>query len=108
MRSQKFTTLACRLKNGQIDVERFNNKNSTKAFFKMPIVRGVVNFIQMFADGLKYITLSATKTEFYIEEEQNDQKKEGKIAVVLGSCFGMVLTIIFFVWLASKNGSNFC
>ena len=33
MRSQRFTTLACRLKNGQIDVERFNNKNSKRAFF---------------------------------------------------------------------------
>lgn len=118
MRSQRFTTLACRLKNGQIDVERFNNKNSNRAFLKMPLVRGVVNFIQMFADGLKYITLSATKTESYTEEEQNSLKKEGKFAAALGACLGVILTIIFFVWLpqtlsafclvGQKNGLNFC
>lgn len=107
MRSQRFTTLACRLKNGQIDVERFNNKNSNRAFFKMPLVRGVVNFIQMFADGLKYITLSATKTEFYTEEEQNSLKKEGKFAAALGACLGVILTIIFFVWLP-QTLSAFC
>ena len=105
MRSQKFTTLACRLKSGQIDVERFNNKNSNKVFLKLPIVRGVVNFIQMFVDGLKYITLSATKTEFYTEEEQNDTKKEGKIAAALGACLGVLLTIIFFVWLPQMLSS---
>ena len=105
MRSQKFTTLACRLKNGQIDIERFNNKNSNKVFLKLPIVRGVVNFIQMFADGFKYITLSATKTEFYTEEEQNDTKKEGKIAAALGACLGVLLTIIFFVWLPQMLSS---
>lgn len=107
MRSQRFTTLACRLKNGQIDVERFNNKNSNRAFLKMPLVRGVVNFIQMFADGLKYITLSATKTEFYTEEEQNSLKKEGKFAAALGACLGVILTIIFFVWLP-QTLSAFC
>ncbi len=107
MRSQRFTTLACRLKNGQIDVERFNNRNNNKVFLKLPIVRGVVNFIQMFADGLKYITLSATKTEFYTEEEQNDVKKEGKIAAVSGVCLGVLLTIIFFVWLP-QTLSAFC
>lgn len=107
MRSQRFTTLACRLKNGQIDVERFNNKNSNKVFLKLPIVRGVVNFIQMFVNGLKYITLSATKTEFYTEEEQNNIKKEGKFAAVLGACLGVFLTIIFFVWLP-QTLSAFC
>ncbi len=107
MRSQRFTTLACRLKNGQIDVERFNNKNSNRAFLKMPLVRGVVNFIQMFADGLKCITLSATKTESYTEEEQNSLKKEGKFAAALGACLGVILTIIFFVWLP-QTLSAFC
>lgn len=107
MRSQRFTTLACRLKNGQIDVERFSNKNSNRVFFKMPLIRGVVNFIQMFADGLKYITLSATKTEFYTEEEQNSLKKEGKFAAALGACLGVILTIIFFVWLP-QTLSVFC
>ena len=107
MRSQRFTTLACRLKNGQIDVERFSNKNSNRVFLKMPLIRGVVNFIQMFADGLKYITLSATKTEFYTEEEQNSLKKEGKFAAALGACLGVILTIIFFVWLP-QTLSAFC
>ena len=107
MRSQRFTTLACRLKNGQIDVERFSNKNSNRVFLKMPLIRGVVNFIQMFADGLKYITLSATKTEFYTEEEQNSLKKEGKFAAALGACLGVILTIIFFVWLP-QTLSVFC
>lgn len=73
----------------------------------MPLVRGVVNFIQMFADGLKYITLSATKTEFYTEEEQNSLKKEGKFAAALGACLGVILTIIFFVWLP-QTFSAFC
>ena len=55
--------MACRLPDGTIDVETWDEKNGKNAPFykKMPFVRGSFNFVGSMIKGYKYLMKSADK-----------------------------------------------
>ena len=69
MRGPKRTAMTVRDPDGNLVVECWDNEENTRAkFFKLPVVRGVFNFIDSMVVGVKCLLYSA---EFFEEEEEN-------------------------------------
>lgn len=99
------TAMACRLPNGTIDMEEWETKKSKVR--KIPIVRGVVNFVMMLIEGYKCLMKSAEKQGL---EEEEQSKLEKLIEKKLGSkaekafemvtvFLGLILAILLFTML---------
>lgn len=115
------TAMACRLPSGAIDLEEWETKKSKVR--KIPIVRGVVNFVNMLIEGYKCLMKSAEKQgldeeepstfEKFIEEKLGD--KAGKIFEMVTVFLGLILALLLFTMLPAfivglfreKIGSNF-
>lgn len=100
MKGPDTAAMACRLPNGEIDVETWAVKNGKDApwYKKVPFVRGVVNFITSMIEGYKCIMKSAEKqmTEEEIEEEMSPFEK--KLTKIFGENIVQVLSIIAMVF----------
>ncbi len=59
----------------EVKLESYTPWSKKSAFFRMPIVRGVFNFVESLVIGMKTLMYSA---EFYDEEEEEKPKKEKK------------------------------
>lgn len=74
MRGIGLSAMACRLPDGSIDVETWENRNGKNAplYMKMPFIRGCFNFAITLIDGMKCTIRSAEKqmTEDDAEEEE--------------------------------------
>lgn len=87
-----------------IDVQNCSSWGSKNAFFRMPIVRGVVNFVESLVIGMKTLTYSAS---FYEDEEddkkdkseENVEKKSVKndVAGVVTVMISLVIAIAMFM-----------
>ncbi|GHV30031.1 membrane protein [Clostridia bacterium] len=113
MRGQKVTVLACRLPDGKIETEQFENKQVNK-LFKWPLIRGLFNMIVMMIDGYKYLSLSMEKSGLFDEDEENEENKKNEktgetsknkdkkitqtLVNVVGAALGVVLSIGLFMW----------
>lgn len=107
--------MACRLPNGEIDVETWPENNGKKMpwYRKCPFVRGSFNFVLSMKDGYRCLTKSAEKQipedgEAEEEEEMSrfEQWLEDKlgdklfgIIMTIGMVVGIVLAVGLFVWL---------
>lgn len=93
--------MACRLPDGTIDLETWNENNGKKApwYKKTPFIRGCFNFVSSLIKGYKYTMKSAEKQ--MIEEEESDEKLSGTatdVIMVIGSILGVVMAMgLFFV-----------
>lgn len=93
--------MACRLPDGTIDLETWDENNGKKApwYKKTPFVRGCFNFVSSLIKGYKYTMKSAEKQ--MTEEEESDEKLSGTatdIIMVIGSILGVVMAMgLFFV-----------
>jgi uncharacterized protein YqhQ len=66
------SAMACRLPNGTIDLEVWDDENLNVPWYrKTPILRGVFNFAISLRDGYKYLMKSANKQ---IEEDENGEE----------------------------------
>lgn len=76
MRNADQYAVAVRLSNKEIHVEKFRTNGSQKLELagKIPIIRGVVNFISSLVLGIKTLTYSAS----FFEDEENQNKEEDK------------------------------
>lgn len=90
MSGVKKGAMACRLPNGEIDVEIWDKKPVTAWYRKAPLVRGIFNFISSMKDGYKCLMKSAEK-QMDDEEAEEDEKLSDKamgaimsVAMVLG------------------------
>lgn len=112
MRGIDNASMACRLPNGEIDLETWaiNNGKTAPWYKKTPFVRGVVNFTVSMIDGYKCITKSAEKTTDLGDEELSPfEKKLEKLfggnlmsaVTVVGVVLGVALAIGLFVFLPS-------
>ncbi|MBQ7958794.1 MAG: DUF1385 domain-containing protein [Oscillospiraceae bacterium] len=113
MRGIGRSAMACRLPDGTIDVETWENKNGKNApwYTKVPFLRGSVNMIISLADGYKcltksmekqgdeYVGESETKFEKWLEEKLGD--KLMPVLTVISGILGVALTLVLFLWLPS-------
>lgn len=102
MKGSYKSAMACRLPNGEIDLEVWDENNGKNAPFyrKVPFVRGIFNFILSMVDGYKCLMKSAEKQM----DEDNPEEEMSKFEKWLDDKFGekimtafMVIALIFSV-----------
>lgn len=115
MKGPKGTCIAIRNKEGEVVVEDFNTTDVTKKYkiLGLPVIRGVVNFVQSMLSGYKALMYSADKSGFTdLEDEQEqdtpksekDQKKESLFMTILfavAAVLGVLLAVVLFMYLPS-------
>ncbi len=93
--------MACRLPDGTIDLETWDENNGKKApwYKKTPFIRGCFNFVSSLIKGYKYTMKSAEKQ--MTEEEKSEEqlsRTATDIIMVIGSVLGIVMAMgLFFV-----------
>lgn len=109
MKSPEKTALAVRMPNKEIDISYFDEK-SIKEKYKilgLPIIRGVVGFVESMIQGYKAMMISADKSGFtdFEEEEAEEKMSEEKknlfvsIIMVIGVVLGVALSVVLFMLL---------
>ncbi len=106
--------MALRLPDGSISVEKktFTSIKDKNKFFGIPMVRGIVNFVEALIFGYKCLMESAEKTGMDVEEEENMSKldrwisdhfgeKMMKVIGAISMVLGFVLAFALFVWMPS-------
>lgn len=114
MRGPKMTAMAVRNPEGEIVLEKWETKTSTKkGVRKIPVIRGVFNFIDSMRFGYKCLMRSAeiagledTPKETQEPETQSTEKKESgsfgmTLLMVISVVLGVALAIGLFVALPS-------
>lgn len=95
MKNQKQYAVAIRKPDGEIEVTK-NDCHSLRdknKFFNLPIIRGVVTFVESLVMGMKTLNYSAS---FFEEEEETEKKKsDTKESLIMG--FVMVVAILLAV-----------
>ncbi len=93
MRSPHYVTVAVRKPNGTIKLkgEDFESITARIKFFSWPIIRGMVNLIEMMIIGMKILNYSAVES---LEEEHEEDKKTTKLESFL-TALSMIFSIVF-------------
>ncbi len=117
MKSPEKTAIAVRTKEKTIDVSypKYTSVRSKIKFLGLPVIRGVVSFVESMIQGYKAMMFSAEKSGFTDLEEENEkpkeltqeekaqkEKKENvflNIAMIIGTVLGVVLAIALFMYL---------
>lgn len=97
MRGVDKASMAVRLSSGEIDVETWSVQSTKdrKWYQKVPIVRGVFNFVSSMVLGYKCLMKSAEKMELDDgEEEEKPGKFEQKILDLFGDNLMKVVTVV--------------
>ena len=110
MRGPKRNVMAVRMKDGSIETFEMNiNSIKDKSFFfRLPIVRGVVNFVESMIVGYKAMMESADKSGYLDDLEEEDKEKEDKnngklmsVIMVIATVLAVILCIGLFIALPS-------
>lgn len=90
--------MACRLPDGSIDVETWEERNGKNApwYKKTPMVRGCVSFVVSMVKGYKYMMKSAEKQ---MTEEEKKEQEEDSTFFTICTTVGMILGIAIAVGL---------
>lgn len=108
MKGVHTSAMACRLPNGTIDLETWNEKNGKDApwYRKTPFIRGSFNFISSLISGYKCLMKSAEKQMTDDEEEEmsgfekwlNDKLGEKLMGAVsaIAMIFGVAVSLFLF------------
>ena len=107
MKSPEKTALCVRLPDGSIDTSYMEEKRLTKKYkiLGIPVIRGVVAFVESLTQGYKALMISADKSGFADLEEENTPKNEEKnsallnIVMVVGAVLGVLLSVVLFMYL---------
>ena len=99
MKNQDHYAIAVRKPDQDIEVkvDEFISLGDKIPFFKLPIIRGVVNFIESLVIGIRTLTYSAS---FYEDEEPKEEKKAQTAAKKGGESLAMALTVAFSIVLS--------
>ena len=111
MRGLDKTSMAVRLPNGEIDVEKWDSGDLVhpKWYRKIPLVRGCVNMVESLIVGYKCLMKSAEKSIPDDEEEEEPSKFEQKIESIfgdklfkivgtIGTILGVILALLLFMY----------
>ena len=111
MKSPEKTALAVRLPDKSIDITYLNGKSIREKYkiLKLPILRGIVGFIESMIQGYKAMMLSADKSGFTDldegeekEKTESDKKKESALmnaVMVVAAVLGVALAVVLFMLL---------
>jgi Predicted metal-dependent enzyme len=108
MKSGDKTSLAVRLENGDIDVKdiQFRSIRKKVKFLNIPLLRGVVNFVEMMILSFKTLNMSAEALGLEDEESKFElwlKDKFGKsildIVMVIATILGLALGVGLFMFL---------
>jgi uncharacterized protein YqhQ len=108
MRSPNFITIAVRKKNGSIKTKEDPFKSVTKKYkiLGIPIVRGLVNMVEMMSVGMKALNFSTN--EFFLDDETLSKEEEAKskkqtigkkILNILFLTFNFIIALAFALFL---------
>lgn len=92
--------MACRLPDGTIDLETWDENNGKKApwYRKTPFIRGCFNFVSSLIKGYKYTMKSAEKQMTDEEEDEKLSENATDVIMLIGSVLGIVMAMgLFFV-----------
>ncbi len=114
MKGPKGTAMSLRLPDGSIEttMKDFVSIRKKFKFFNIPVIRGVVSFVESMIFGYKLLMESAEKTSLDFEEEENESKLDKwitehfgpKMMAVIGvisAVLGIGLAFLLFMWLPS-------
>lgn len=110
MKSPEKTALAVRTPDGEIDITYLEYKSLREKFkiCKLPVIRGVVSFVESMIQGYKAMMLSADKSGFTDLEEENEKKSDTEnkengwlinTVMVIGTILGVALAVVLFMLL---------
>lgn len=107
MKGPKKTVMAVRGKEKEIIVEEINETSLTKKYkaLNLPIIRGVINFIEAMVFGYKALMRSAELSGFADLEEENSKMSEKQqsalmnLLMVVASVLGVGLALVLFMFL---------
>ena len=96
--------MACRLPDGTIDLETWEENNGKNApwYKKTPLVRGCCSFVTSLVKGYKYMMKSAEKQLPEDEQEENKEKEDSSIYDIfmyIGILIGVAMAVGLFVFL---------
>lgn len=103
---EKKTALAVRKPDKTIDISFVDNKSIKDkiAIFRLPVLRGVVTYIETMIQGYKVMMKSADISGFTDIEEESDKPKDPKkesamtaAIMTIGSVLGIVLAVVLFL-----------
>ena len=105
MKSPEKTALAVRKPDGDIDISYFEEKSLRDKYkiLKLPVIRGIVAYIESMIQGYKAMMISAEKSGFTDLEEDKEKKNEKKqslivsIVMAVGSVLGVALAVVLFM-----------
>ena len=109
MKSVEKTAIAVRLPDKSIDVSYLDGKSIKQKYkiLNIPIIRGVVGFVESMLQGYKALSISADKSGFADEESdkpktEEQKKKDSKllnVVMVIGAVLGVILAVGLFKYL---------
>ena len=122
MKSPEKTALAVRVPDGSIDITYMKDKRPDERpkILRLPVIRGVINFVSSMIEGYKAMMLSAEKSGFTdLEEEEKkpvaetaeetenkpeekEEKKESalvNVIMIVGAVLGVALAVVLFMWI---------
>ena len=107
MKSPEKTALCVRLPDGSIDTSYMEEERLAKKYkiLGMPVIRGVVGFVESMLQGYKALMISAEKSGF-ADLEETDKKSDKNesntllnVVMVIGAVLGVLLAVVLFMYL---------
>lgn len=114
MKSPDKSAMAVRLPSGNIDITYMNEKSLKDKYkiFGLPVIRGVVGFVESMINGYKAMMLSADKSGFADEVDENtgevkklSSKAWGLLMAVAG-VLAVILSVALFMYLPRLSVSG--
>lgn len=105
MKGPEKTALAVRIPDGSVDVSYFDGKSLRQKYkiLNIPIIRGVVGFVESMIQGYKAMMISADKSGFTDLEEETEEKKGNSAllntVMIIGTVLGVALAVVLFMYL---------
>ncbi len=107
MKSPEKTAMAVRLPDGNIDISYMDNKSLRDKYkiLGIPVIRGVVAFVESMLNGYKAMMLSADKSGFADEVDENTgevKKLDGKVwtaVMAVAAVLALLLSVGLFMYL---------
>lgn len=104
MKSPEKTAIAVRTKSGEIEVDKYKTESIKDKYkiLSLPVIRGVVSYIESMKEGYKAMMFSVDKSGYADSEEESDKKDSGKFAAAvttIGTILGVILAAVLFIYL---------